>query len=97
MKVRELKQYKEVNMSRAYLVWVIVGENAALPFVQSLLLFYGITKVVSNGCGPVLLCQGYPCGYMSTRKMHCGKHHSPASRIAIFPSLLMCSLLLSFW
>ena len=95
MKVRELKQYKEVNMSRAYLVWVIVGENAALPFVQSLLLFYGITKVVSNGYVPILLCRGYPCGYKSTGKAHCGNPHSPTSHISIFPIFAQCPVLLS--
>ena len=86
MKVRESKQYEEVNTSRAYLVWVTVGETAALPSVQSSLLFYGITKVVSNGYGPVSLCRGYPCGYKSAGKAHCSKPRSPASCIAIFSS-----------
>ena len=86
MKAHESKRYEEMNMSRAYLVWVTVGETAALPSVQSSLLFYGITKVVSNGYGPVSLCRGYPCGYKSAGKAHCGKPCSPTSRIVVFSS-----------
>ena len=81
--MRESKRYEEMNMIRAYQVWT-VGETAAPPSVQSPLLFYGITKVVSNGCGPVSLYRGYPCDYKSAGKAHCGKPRSPPSCIASF-------------
>ena len=40
--------------------------------------------MVSNGCGPILLCRVYSCGYKSAGKAHCEKPCSPASRIIVF-------------